>query len=195
MMLDVYYPTHTLMISHRPLYTRSIHTLAVFGMDTMTSHKALTGQRWLRHRDHVVWHTSSVVPTGTRCMAEVLSQLLRTGLQVKLFILFKEAIITYLGLAVLDQQTAGPSADHESVCAVVDTDHHHHVFSSCSLQLYLWLCLWLWLCLRFKMLSFWFLVYQLVRWFCRLKSTSYLYGQFFRLIFQVKGMMQQSSKF
>ena len=39
MILDVYYHHHTLVISHGPLHTRSIHTFAIFGKATMTSNK------------------------------------------------------------------------------------------------------------------------------------------------------------
>ena len=58
----------------------------------------------LRHTDDVVWHTSSVMPSDRPYVVEVLTWLFRAGLQVKVFTLFKEVVIAYLGLALLSQQ-------------------------------------------------------------------------------------------
>ena len=175
MMLDVYYHLHTLVDS-------ALRQVAVVHTRGSLSgvHDVIQCCDWLmqinitsyrsRGMTYVISHAFGFTLNGCGTQLAIQNRFCSTVSHI-----VQRGINSQLGDCKSGVQKPRSAYVNQGVQAVVYTDHHHHVFSSCSLQLYLWLWLRLWLWLWFEMLGFLFLVYQLVRWFCRLKSMFFIW--------------------
>ena len=125
------YRTTHLKIGSEPS-SGSVLTSAITSQGHVTSYNAVIGQAQsiLPHTHYVICPTQLVMPSGRHSMAEVLSQVFGAGLEVQLFILFKEAVIAYQVRALIGRQRPRLGADFE-VGGPVHIEHHHHEVCGC----------------------------------------------------------------